>query len=77
MFYCGMVVALLWIFGISMVCSLLLTCLLGYYFIRLVRKTYSYACRKIQKHDSDVDALELVTVYRSTVDSLPMPVPLS
>lgn len=72
-----MVVVILWVVGFALLLSCVLTGIIGYYFIRLVHRTYSYTCRKIQKHTFSLGDEEMAPIYKPTSQSVLIPVPLS
>lgn len=72
-----MVVVILWVLGFALLISSCLTAMLGFYFIRLVRRTYNYTCRKIQKQTFSLGDEEMAPIYKPTSKSVLIPVPLS
>lgn len=72
-----MVVVILWVLGTALVLSTFITAILGLYFVRLVKKTYNYTCRKIQKQHFSLGDEEMAPIYKPTSTSVLMPVPLS
>lgn len=72
-----MVVVILWVLGFALLISSILTAVLGYYFMRLVRKTFNYTCRKLQKQNFCLGDEEMVPIYKPTSKSVLIPVPLS
>lgn len=72
-----MVVVLLWVLGFALLLSSIITLTIGYYFLRLVKNTFKYTCRKIQKQNFSLGDEELAPIYKPTSTSVLVPVPLS